>query len=131
MTARRRLAALVVLAAFPVPLALAGHWFHRERGTPPPGRPRSIEHSDARAGEPRTLRCCTEPTNGAAYAGYYVGGGAGCCGEPRRIDEGTFGWDYRGSLFPRRVGLSWSHGRLGQGGEGSYRTDGCRLRATP
>ena len=32
-------------------------------------------------------------------------------GEPRRPEEGTWGWDYQGWLLPRRVISSWWHGR--------------------
>jgi hypothetical protein len=57
-----------------------------------------------------------------SYIGYYVGGGAACPGEPRFVNEGTWGWDYQGWLFPRRVMLDWWHGRRYQGGSGHYRT---------
>lgn len=68
------------------------------------------------------------PSDTGHYRGYYVGGGCGrpLKGEPRRPDEGTWGWDYQGWLFPRRVVLDWWHGRS-QGGPGSYQSDGPKL----
>jgi len=66
------------------------------------------------------------PSNSAANLGHYVGGGCTPLlrGEPRRLDEGTWGWDYQGCLIPRHVNLGWWHGRRYQGGTGAYRTDG-------
>jgi hypothetical protein len=102
----------------------AGVFFHHHRGTPPPGCPRYIEHSHERAGYPLLLSPCAKPAATPAYVGYYVGGGAGCMGCPRRVEEGTWGWDYQGHWIPRHVGLLWSHGRLYQGGTGAYEPDG-------
>jgi hypothetical protein len=65
-----------------------------------------------------------QPSNTMRYDGYYVGGGAPFCGEPRYFWEGTWGWDYIGCFPPRRVRLNWWHGRRYQGGTGSYKTDG-------
>ena len=83
----------------------------------------------ARAGYPLAVRWWAMPSDTGAYVGYPVGGG-----NPfyRRADapyreEGTFGWDYQGWLFPRRVILGWWHGRY-QGGTGAYQTDGRRFR---
>ena len=58
------------------------------------------------------------PSDTGHYLGYQVGGGAGhpLKAEPRRADEGTWGWDYQGWLIPRRVNLGWWHGRRSQGG---------------
>ena len=69
------------------------------------------------------------PSDTGHYLGYYVGGGAGHPhkAEPRRDDEGTWGWDYQGWLVQRRVILGWWHGRRYQGGTGAYKTDGSRL----
>jgi hypothetical protein len=69
------------------------------------------------------------PGRTPAYVGYYVGGGAPChcTGEPRLPWEGTWGWDYCGYCFHRRVWLDWFHGRRYQGGIGSYQTDGPEL----
>src|SRR5262249_47094728 len=103
-------------------------WYHRHHreGTPPPGKPRPIPHTDARAGLPSTPAHppATSPTPGGI--GYYVGGGV-CLGhgQPRFRDDGTWGWDETGSgNFRHRVILGWSHGRKYQGGTGAYRTDG-------
>lgn len=104
--------------------AEAGHFFHRQRGTPPPGRPRVIEHTHARAGFPLQISPHAKPTYTPSYISSYVGGGAACRGEPRRVEEGTWGRDYMGSCIPRNVWLRWSHGRLYQGGTGSYEPDG-------
>jgi hypothetical protein len=82
------------------------------------------EHSHERAGYGGKLSCITQPTDTPAYVGYYVGGGAVCCGEPRCLDEGTWGWDYQGCLLPRRIILQWWHGRHYQGGSGQYQPDG-------
>jgi hypothetical protein len=102
---------------------------HNDSGTPPPGKPRSIPHSDHRAGNPRYLAGHLEPSVTAGGIGSYVGGGV-ClgAGDPRRRDEGTWGWDETGShRFRRRGILGWSHGRRYQGGTGSYVTVGPQL----
>jgi hypothetical protein len=104
--------------------AEAGHLFHHDRGTPPPGPPRVFEHSHARAGNPLCISPHAKPTSTPDYVGYYVGGGSACGGCPRRIEEGTWGRDYEGLCIPRNVGLGWSHGRRYQGGTGSYDPDG-------
>jgi hypothetical protein len=65
------------------------------------------------------------PGRTPADQGGYVGGGGGVLrGEPRASDEGTWGWDYQGSLGLHRIWLSWNHGWRYQGGRGAYRTDG-------
>jgi hypothetical protein len=56
-----------------------------------------------------------------------VGGGAPTLGSSPYLDEGTFGWDYFGITFRKRVALNWTHGRH-QGGAGAYQTDGPRLK---
>src|SRR5258708_271545 len=68
------------------------------------------------------------PSDTGHNIGYHVGGGASQPhqAEPRRDDEGTWGWDYQGWLLPRRVMNGWWHGRRAQGGTGAYRTDGLR-----
>ena len=74
------------------------------------------------------------PSDTGHYLGYYVGGGAGRPhkAEPRNPDEGTWGWDYRGWLVPRRVMLGWWHGQRDQGGtEGRLQSDGPRLLYRP
>jgi hypothetical protein len=77
-------------------------------------------------GSIQPVACWAVPSNNSHYIGYYVGGGCNCLGhaDPRRPDEGTWGWDYRGWLIPRWVNLGWWHGRRYQGGTGAYRTDG-------
>ena len=78
--------------------------------------------------EPR-VSCLACPSDTGHYIGYYVGGG---CGRPHKAEgrspnDGTWGWDYRGWLIPRRVVLGWWHGRRYQGGTGAYKTDGRHL----
>lgn len=107
--------------------AHGGLLFHRPEGTPPPGKPRYIEHTFERAGYPHWISAHAQPTNTPAYVGYYVGGGAAHGGGPRAWEEGTWGWDYEGTHFPRHVALRWWHGRRYQGGTGSYPADGPHL----
>ena len=65
------------------------------------------------------------PGRTAAYRGGYVGGGGSLFhSEPRNTNEGTWGWDYQGLFCLRKLFLPWNHGRLYQGGEGAYRTQG-------
>jgi hypothetical protein len=100
---------------------------HRKKeGTPPPGRPRCIPHTDERAGFPRSLSKHLEASRTAGGIGYYVGGGVPCGqGAGRRPIDGTWGWDETGSRhFRRRMILGWSQGRKYQGGTGAYHTDG-------
>jgi hypothetical protein len=105
--------------------------FHpHAEGTPAPGKPRCIPHTDERAGYPRTLSDHPETSATSGGIGYHVGGGVPLRhgpshGHGRYADEGTWGWDETGfHLFRRRVILGWSHGRKYQGGTGAYRTDG-------
>ncbi len=83
------------------------------------------EHTLERAGFPNRLGSQALPTVTPYYCGDYVGGGAAYVGrEPRRRNEGTWGWDYTGGrLLPGRIFLDWSHGRRYQGGTGRYQTD--------
>jgi hypothetical protein len=82
-----------------------------------------------RAGHPETISQFAVPSNRCHYNGYYVGGGLPVFGEERCVvHEGTWGWDYCGTLFPKRIALLWSHGKRPQGGTGAYKTDGPRLR---
>jgi hypothetical protein len=69
------------------------------------------------------------PSDTGHYIGYHVGGGANHPhkAEPRRDEEGTWGWDYQGWLLHRRVILGWWHGQRDQGGVGAYRTDGAQI----
>jgi hypothetical protein len=106
------------------------HFLHRmhqkKHGTPPPGKPRCIPHTDERAGYPRELAGHLEQSATAGGIGYYVGGGVKWGhGEGRTVHDGTWGWDETGhGLFRRRVILGWSGGRKYQGGTGAYQTDG-------
>jgi hypothetical protein len=103
------------------------HRFHQKKeGTPPPGEPRFIPHTDERAGYPRLLSGHLETSRTAGGIGYYVGGGVPLGkGEGRRPSDGTWGWDETGSRhFRRRTILGWSQGRKYQGGTGAYRVDG-------
>ena len=86
--------------------------------------------SDAhcRAGWSECLRPRAVPSDTGRYCGYAVGGGAVRFGEGRSLDEGTWGWDYRGIVLRKRVALDWWHGRRYQGGAGQYHTDGPKLR---
>jgi hypothetical protein len=104
----------------------AGLFSHLHHGTPPPGHPRAIEHTHERAGYPLCISAHAKPTNTPDYVSDYVGGGKGRAhgGEPRRVEEGTWGRDYLGFCPPRHVWLGWSHGRCYQGGTGAYETDG-------
>lgn len=86
---------------------------------------RACDH--ARAGCPQSLRWLTIPSNTRFYGGYYVGGGVPVLGEGRYPHEGTWGWDYPGILFTKRIALNWTHGRREQGGTGAYKTDGPKL----
>jgi hypothetical protein len=80
-----------------------------------------------RAGYPQEVACRARPSDSPANVGYVVGGGAPFHGEPRYINEGTWGWDYSGIDFQRCVQLGWWHGQRSQGGAGAYKTDGPRL----
>lgn len=75
------------------------------------------------AGWPQCVSRWARPSIGCHESGYYVGGGAAVLGDARCTHEGTFGWDYHGRLFPKRIALGWHHGCRSQGGVGAYRTD--------
>jgi len=81
-----------------------------------------------RAGYAMDVRRHALPSNTRHYGGYWVGGGLPIKGDGPFLNEGTFGWDYFGILFTKRVDLNWSHGRHYQGGIGAYKTDGPRLQ---
>jgi len=69
------------------------------------------------------------PSETKGNVGYHVGGGNPFphLAEPRRNEEGTWGWDYQGWLLPRRILNGWWHGRRDQGGTGAYKTDGPKF----
>ena len=77
----------------------------------------------ARAGCPHQVANYARVGYGPKYVAYYVGGGAPARkGEPRCVDEGTFGIDYKPIVpgFRRTTSLGWWHGRRLQGGPGQY-----------
>jgi hypothetical protein len=83
-----------------------------------------------RAGCPQDISCFARPSILKHEDGYYVGGGAPCNkGDCRCCDEGTWGWDFFGTLERKKVALNWYHGEKYQGGTGAYKTDGphCKL----
>jgi hypothetical protein len=82
----------------------------------------------ARAGCATNVRRFAIPSNTRHYGGYLVGGGLPIKGDGPTLDEGTFGWDYFGMTFAKRIALNWSHGGRYQGGAGAYRTDGPRIQ---
>jgi len=85
---------------------------------------RSGDH--AQAGCAMLIRRFEIPSNTAHYGYYRVGGGVPILGDAPMLDEGTFGWDYSGILFNKRVALTWTHGRKFQGGTLGYKPDGPR-----
>lgn len=78
-------------------------------------------------GNPTLILLRAVPSNTCHYGGYLVGGGVPCKGEGPFSVEGTYGWDYFGILFNKRVALNWTHGARYQGGTGAYKTDGPKL----
>lgn len=81
-------------------------------------------------GVPPSVSRWAVPSDTGRYIGYYVGGGAWRYrrAEPPGPDDGTWGWDFQGGFFRRRVILGWWHGRRYQGGTGAYKTDGPKLQ---
>jgi hypothetical protein len=92
--------------------------------------PEVHNHTLERAGNPQILSCLAVPSDTGAYVGYQVGGGCACphFGDAPAPLDGTWGWDYQGRCFLRRVCLLWWHGRCEQGGVGAYCTDGPKLK---
>ena len=81
-----------------------------------------------RSGWPWSAWRWAQPQAACDYTGYYVGGGASRYqGRERCPAEGTWGWDYRGKWFARRVRLAWFCKPRRQGGEGQYQPDGPRV----
>jgi hypothetical protein len=118
-------AAPLVPAPVPVPTeppVLPGEAIVPPEPAPPKEQHPSGEHTHERAGYPSCISPCAQLSDTDSYVGYYVGGGAPCCGQPRCATDGTWGWDYQGCLLPRRVALDWWHGLRSQGGIGAYRT---------
>lgn len=82
-----------------------------------------------RAGHPECVSRWAVSSNNNRYGGYYIGGGLPVRGEaPCLYHDGTWGWDYFGILFTKRIVLNWGHGLRHQGGSGVYKTDGPKLR---
>ena len=99
-------------------------------GLAPAEPPADSAEAHRRAGFPQEISIFAHPSDTGRYLGHYVGGGSVRThkGDPPAVDEGTWGWDYTGGFFKRRVHLLWWHGRRYQGGTGAYRTDGPQLR---
>lgn len=85
----------------------------------------------SRAGYASKVAWWARPSESSAFAAYRVGGGQLAGGSGPSGDQGTWGWDYRGGLFPRRTILNWSNGPRYQGGTGAYRTDGPHVPDLP
>jgi hypothetical protein len=82
---------------------------------------RAADH--ARAGCSMLIRPRALPSDTRPYGGYWVGGGQALKGQFPRAEDGTFGWDYFGLLFTKRIDLNWSRKDRYQGGTGAYKTD--------
>jgi hypothetical protein len=90
--------------------------------------PGDASDEQRRTGFPQEISRRARPSDTGRYAGYTVGGGAPLRkGDAPLPHEGTWGWDYSGGLFQRRVILGWWHGRRYQSGSGAYRTDAPRI----
>ena len=83
---------------------------------------RAADH--ARAGCSMLIRPRALPSDTRPYGGYWIGGGQAIRGYCPNAEDGTFGWDYCGLLFTKRIDLNWSGGRKYQGGTGAYKSDG-------
>ena len=111
------LLATVLLAAFITPLSASD----------PQSPDCECQDRHACAGWPQCVAPWARPSYGCHEWGYYVGGGAAAHGDCRCSHEGTWGWDYHGRLFTKRVALGWYHGRREQGGYGAYKSDGPHI----
>ena len=112
----------------------------KREGDPPPAvdvpvysSPQARLHN---AGHPERIAPWARPSETPAYDGYYVGGSAPLWdsplgrgkSRPRSPYEGTFGWDYFGSRYRRRVDLQWlPRYRQHRHGVEAYKTDGPHL----
>jgi hypothetical protein len=108
----------VLLTAILTLLALA----LRAKSSPP-------QDDIRRAGQPQEISRLAQPIQPTRMIGYYIGGGAlnRYKADVALPTDGTWGLDYTGGLFRRRVDLGWWHGRRYQGGAGAYKTDGPKL----
>ena len=95
-----------------------------------PTRPLGAIERFQQAGNPQCIAPYAGPSINNHYGSYWVGGGSLFADGPRQLNEGTWGWDYRGILFPKQVALGWTHGRRYQGGTGAYRTVGPSVLRT-
>jgi hypothetical protein len=116
----------VVAAGLLAGVALADPPADQKPAAPPP----DPLAGHCRAGWPLCVAPWAIPSSTPAYCGGYVGGGCAHCPkcEDRSPEEGTWGWDYVGWVFHRRVFLGWWHGRREQAGIGAYKTDGPKLK---
>ncbi len=99
----------------------------QKKATRPPGLWRSASHNHARAGHPQRIAWYAKPSRSPWDAFGFVGGNAAGRGEPRCVDEGTWGLDAGGLFGKRRVWLQWLHGRPSHQEGGSYEPDGPHL----
>ena len=88
------------------------------------GRPNRWENQCARAGDPHRIAWHAKPSRNKRDSYGYVGGGATWRGDPRLLDEGTWGLDYAGLFSRKHIWLKWLHGRPSRQNGGSYKTDG-------
>ena len=87
---------------------------------------RCIDHHH-RSGHPETQSKYARPSLNRHYSFGYVGGGGAFRGEPRYVNEGTWGSDYSGILLKKNIWLPWLHGHREPRHDGSYHTDGPHL----
>lgn len=93
--------------------------------------PRQCVDHWRRAGDPQGVHRFAKPSIDANYTGSYVGGGAVLLGRERDArQEGVWGVDYDGVIFPKRVFLDWNRGWRRQGGVKGYQTDGPHVKHT-
>ena len=81
-----------------------------------------------RSGRPQRVAWYARLTDAGNYSGGWVGGGKFLPGDEPCLDEGTWGWDFKGLVPVKRIWLGWSHGRCKEGGAGAYKSDGPHLR---
>ncbi len=119
------IAATALIVAMLIPASLASRGADAAEPAPPPERPQVVSFSFG--GGYDCVARYARPSTTPAYGGYFVGGGSAIDGEPRFTSEGTWGWDYFGHLFQRRIALDWWHGERYQGGIGAYKPNGPKL----
>lgn len=124
----------VVLLPVAAGMPARGHDFTPWMGRPATERRHFRGDPLARAGNPQCVSPLAAPPESPHEVSYYAGGGArtrAARGEERRGNEGIWGVDYGGVLFPKHVKLDWWHGARYQGGSGAYRADGPRILHKP